>query len=157
MQTTELRDIAAALRTARANGEPIPAPTKTWPVTNPSTASFWGSITMANQASHIARETAAQDRAKLDDLQIEQELARQQLERSMWNRMVPLLRPVRARIAVVALLETLLVGFIFLRPWTQKYRLSSKRIFYRWAHRAWFLKIQMVASRCPLLWAGNNR
>ena len=54
---------------------------------------------MANQASHIARETAAQDRAKLDDLQIEQELARQRLERSMWGRMVPLLRPVRARIS----------------------------------------------------------
>jgi 2-keto-4-pentenoate hydratase len=31
MQTTELRDIAAALRTARANGKPIPAPSKTWP------------------------------------------------------------------------------------------------------------------------------
>jgi len=72
---------------------------------------------MANQASHLTRELAAQDRAKLDDLQIEQELARERLERSMWGRMVPLLRPVRARIAMVALLETLLVGFIFLRPW----------------------------------------
>ena len=72
---------------------------------------------MANQASHLTRELAAQDRAKLDDLQIEQELARERLERSMWGRMVPLLRPVRARIATVALLETLLVGFIFLRPW----------------------------------------
>jgi 2-keto-4-pentenoate hydratase len=31
MQTTELHDVAAALRTARATGEPIPAPTKNWP------------------------------------------------------------------------------------------------------------------------------
>ena len=31
MQTTELRDIAGALRTARANGEPVAAPTTTWP------------------------------------------------------------------------------------------------------------------------------
>jgi 2-keto-4-pentenoate hydratase len=31
MQTTELQDVAAALRTARENREPIPAPTKTWP------------------------------------------------------------------------------------------------------------------------------
>jgi 2-keto-4-pentenoate hydratase len=31
MQTTELHDIAATLRTARENGTPIPAPTKTWP------------------------------------------------------------------------------------------------------------------------------
>ena len=31
MQTSELAEVAAALRTARANGEPITAPTKTWP------------------------------------------------------------------------------------------------------------------------------
>jgi 2-keto-4-pentenoate hydratase len=31
MQTAELHDVAAALRTARATGEPIPAPTKNWP------------------------------------------------------------------------------------------------------------------------------
>ncbi len=31
MQTNELHEIAATLRTARANGEPIPAPSKTWP------------------------------------------------------------------------------------------------------------------------------
>jgi ATP-binding cassette, subfamily B, bacterial len=72
---------------------------------------------MANQASHLTRERAAQDKAHVDDLQIEQELAREKLERSMWGRMVPLLRPVRGRFAAVALLETLLVGFIFLRPW----------------------------------------
>lgn len=32
MQPTDIHDIAAALRTARVNGDPIPAPTKTWPV-----------------------------------------------------------------------------------------------------------------------------
>jgi 2-keto-4-pentenoate hydratase len=31
MQTTELHDVATALRTARATGEPIPPPTKNWP------------------------------------------------------------------------------------------------------------------------------
>jgi 2-keto-4-pentenoate hydratase len=31
MQTHELQDVAATLRAARANGEPITAPTKTWP------------------------------------------------------------------------------------------------------------------------------
>jgi ATP-binding cassette subfamily B protein len=72
---------------------------------------------MANQPSHLAREQAAQDHARHDDLRIEEALARQKLERSMWGRMVPLLRPVRRRIAAVALLETLLVGFVFLRPW----------------------------------------
>jgi 2-keto-4-pentenoate hydratase len=31
MQTNELQDVAATLRAARANGEPVTAPTKTWP------------------------------------------------------------------------------------------------------------------------------
>ena len=72
---------------------------------------------MANRPSHIVREKAEQDKGRLDDLQIEQELAQQRLERSVWGRMLPLLRPVRGRIAAVALLETVLVGFVFLRPW----------------------------------------
>jgi len=72
---------------------------------------------MPNRPSHIVREKAEQDKAKLDDLQVEQELAREKLERSMWSRMVPLLGPVRGRIAAIALLETVLVGFVFLRPW----------------------------------------
>ncbi|HVT08957.1 MAG TPA: ABC transporter ATP-binding protein [Polyangia bacterium] len=72
---------------------------------------------MANRPSHIAREKAEQDKARLEDLQVEQELAKQQLERSVWGRMLPLLRAVRGRIAAVAVLETALVGFIFLRPW----------------------------------------
>jgi ABC-type multidrug transport system fused ATPase/permease subunit len=72
---------------------------------------------MANRASHVARDNTQRDQARLDDLQVEQELARQKLERSMWGRMVPLLRPMRRRVAAVAALEALLVGFIFLRPW----------------------------------------
>src|SRR2546423_12219852 len=72
---------------------------------------------MANRPSHIVREKAEQDKARVDDLQIEQELAKHRLERSVWGRMLPLLRPVRGRIAAVALLETVLVGFVFLRPW----------------------------------------
>ncbi|HSS39439.1 MAG TPA: ABC transporter ATP-binding protein, partial [Polyangia bacterium] len=72
---------------------------------------------MANRPSHIVREKAEQDKARLDDLQIEEELAQQRLERSVWGRMLPLLRPVRGRIAAVALLETTLVAFVFLRPW----------------------------------------
>jgi len=74
---------------------------------------------MASLSNHpgLARETAAQDRARHDDLRVEEQLARQKLERSMWRRMIPLLGPVRGRIAAVALVETVLVGFVFLRPW----------------------------------------
>lgn len=35
MTTFDLRDVAAALRTARADAKPIEAPTKTWPTLDP--------------------------------------------------------------------------------------------------------------------------
>jgi putative ABC transport system ATP-binding protein len=68
-------------------------------------------------ASHIARENAATDGNKDGDLQIEQELAGTDLERSMWGRLWPLLGPVRGRVAAAVAVEALLVGFVFLRPW----------------------------------------
>lgn len=38
MQTTELHDVATTLRTARVNGAPITAPTKTWPALDADSA-----------------------------------------------------------------------------------------------------------------------
>jgi ATP-binding cassette subfamily B protein len=72
---------------------------------------------MAARASSVVRGKTEEAKARLDDLEVEQELARETLERSMWRRMVPLLRPVRGRVAAVALVELTLVGFVFLRPW----------------------------------------
>lgn len=60
------------------------------------------------------RETAALEAT--NDLSIEQELARTTLERSMWRRVLPLVRPIRAYVAMVVALEAALVGSIFLRP-----------------------------------------
>jgi ABC-type multidrug transport system fused ATPase/permease subunit len=72
---------------------------------------------MPRKSDRDAREHAADQKGRRDDLQIEQELARTALDRSMWARLVPLLRPVRARVATAVAIEVLLVGFVFLRPW----------------------------------------
>ena len=53
----------------------------------------------------------------LNDIELEQALAQKALDRSMFWRLLPLLAPVRGRIAAVVLLELLLVGAIFVRPW----------------------------------------
>ncbi|MBT9516004.1 MAG: ABC transporter ATP-binding protein [Methyloversatilis discipulorum] len=53
----------------------------------------------------------------LNDIELEQALAKKALDRSMFWRLLPLLAPVRGRIAAVVLLELLLVGAIFVRPW----------------------------------------
>ena len=53
----------------------------------------------------------------LNDIELEQSLAKQSLDRNMFWRLLPLLRQVRGKIATVIALEILLVGVIFIRPW----------------------------------------
>jgi ATP-binding cassette subfamily B protein len=53
----------------------------------------------------------------LSDIELEQMLAKQHLDRGMFHRLLPLLAPVRRQIGLVVLLETLLVTAIFVRPW----------------------------------------
>lgn len=59
----------------------------------------------------------ARGQRPLSDIELEQALAKQALDRSMFGRLLPLLRPVRGRIGLVIALECLLVAAIFLRPW----------------------------------------
>ncbi|MFJ9990014.1 ABC transporter ATP-binding protein [Pseudomonas putida] len=51
------------------------------------------------------------------DLEIEQTLARQALDRGMLHRLLPLMRPIRSAILTVIGIELLLVFIVFLRPW----------------------------------------
>jgi len=57
-----------------------------------------------------------QERA-LNDIELEQALAKKSLDRNMFWRLLPLLNLVKGRVATVVVLETLLVAVIFIRPW----------------------------------------
>lgn len=61
----------------------------------------------------------------LTDIQLEEALAKKSLERGMFNRLLPLLRPVRGLVIAAVALEALLVGSIFLRPWFVKVTIDS--------------------------------
>ena len=52
----------------------------------------------------------------LSDIEIEEMLARQALDRGMLHRLLPLLRPIRGAILTVIALEVVLVFTVFLRP-----------------------------------------
>ncbi len=56
-------------------------------------------------------------RGGLSDLELEQELANQPLDRRMVARILPLLRPVRGLVLGAVLLELAVVGATFARPW----------------------------------------
>jgi ATP-binding cassette subfamily B protein len=56
-------------------------------------------------------------RGALNDIELEQLLARQSLQRGVFTRLLPLLAPVRRRVALVLAVELALVASIFLRPW----------------------------------------
>jgi putative ABC transport system ATP-binding protein len=53
----------------------------------------------------------------LSDIELEQLLAKQDLDRGMFGRLLPLLRPVRAAVAGAVALEVVLVALNFVRPW----------------------------------------
>jgi putative ABC transport system ATP-binding protein/ATP-binding cassette subfamily B protein len=63
-----------------------------------------------------SREAIANDKAH-GDLAIEQELAQTVLDRNMFRRMTPLLRPVGGHVATVIAIECVIVVTVFLRPW----------------------------------------
>ncbi len=56
-------------------------------------------------------------RRALSDIEIEEALAKQRLDRGMFRRLLPLLGPVRHLVAGVIALEVALVVAVFLRPW----------------------------------------
>lgn len=56
-------------------------------------------------------------RKAMSDIEIEEALAQRPLNAIIVDRLLPLLRPVRREIALVACFEVLLVGAMFARPW----------------------------------------
>ncbi|MDO9180565.1 MAG: ABC transporter ATP-binding protein [Agitococcus sp.] len=59
----------------------------------------------------------ARGKSALSDIELEEALAKQSLERGMFWRLLPLLKPVKALIFSAIAIELLLVGTIFMRPW----------------------------------------
>jgi ABC-type multidrug transport system fused ATPase/permease subunit len=53
----------------------------------------------------------------LNDIELEQALAKRALDRNMFWRMLPLLKPVSLLISLVVLIELILVIAVFIRPW----------------------------------------
>jgi len=110
----------------------------------------------STQPSHLARERAATEGAKRDDLAVEEELAQAALARSVWRRLWPLLGPVRGRIAAVLGLELALVALIFLRPWFV--RLAIDRTFTRAADGRLHLQsalLAWLAAGMAACWVGR--
>lgn len=64
----------------------------------------------------MATDTLSRKRV-LSDIELEQSLARQPLDRGMLRRLLPLLRPVWRAVAGAAVLELLVVAANFARPW----------------------------------------
>lgn len=72
-------------------------------------------MTQRDPNGGLAREREASERAATD-LEEEELLAKAQLERSVFRRLVPLLAPVRSLVSGVVVLEVVLVVLIFARP-----------------------------------------
>lgn len=53
----------------------------------------------------------------LSDIELEEALAKKSLNRGMFSRLLPLLKPVRGWVLTAIVIEALLVGAIFMRPW----------------------------------------
>lgn len=62
---------------------------------------------------------------KLSDLQIEEKLAKTQIKRNMFHRLIPLIQPVKHLIIALIAVEFFQVLTIFVRPWVVKYVLDT--------------------------------
>lgn len=78
----------------------------------------------------------------LSDIEIEEALAKKGLDRSMFNRLLPLLTPVRGRILAVIGLELVLVFAVFLRPWFVRELLDRGLVLHG---NTWWLDTPLVA------------
>jgi ATP-binding cassette subfamily B protein len=72
---------------------------------------------MAIRSERIPNDVVKSQNAQASrDLDVEQELAQTSLERNMFGRLLPLLRPVRRELTTMVVIEMVLVTTIFLRP-----------------------------------------
>ena len=91
----------------------------------------------------------------LSDIELEEALAQQSLDRGMFSRLLPLVRPVRHLVLATILIETVLVASIFLRPWLIKLAIDKGLV--RHGH-SWTVNgrlMLLIAGGMMLAWAAR--
>ena len=93
--------------------------------------------------------------AALSDIELEEALAQKSLDRGMFGRLLPLVRPVRHLVLATILIETVLVASIFLRPWLIKLAIDKGLV--RHGH-SWTVNshlILLIAGGMMLAWTAR--
>jgi ATP-binding cassette subfamily B protein len=94
---------------------------------------------------YLEYRMSRQSKKNLSDIEIEETLAKQALNRSMFKKLLPLLGTVKKRIALVIALQLILAYIIFLRPWFVRELLDRGLIF---EHGQWTMDKHL------LIWLG---
>src|SRR5580698_8647251 len=107
------------------------------------TGNCWGSTVMSD---------LVKGQSALSDIELEEALAQQSLNRSMFSRLVPLVRPVRHFVLAAVGIEILLVGAVFTRPWLIRQAIDKGLV-----HRGGSLSVDthvvaLVAGGMVLAW-----
>ena len=91
----------------------------------------------------------------LNDIEMEEVFAKKSLNRSMFSRLVPLLHPVRSRVAAAIGIEILLVTAIFLRPWLIRLLIDKGLIRQGGGWAVQYDYVQWLAFAMALTWAAR--
>ena len=91
----------------------------------------------------------------LSDIEMEEVFAKKSLNRGMFSRLLPLLKPVRKRVITVIGIEILLVTAIFLRPWLIRLLIDQGLIREGAGWRVQYEYVQWLALGMALTWSAR--
>jgi putative ABC transport system ATP-binding protein len=91
----------------------------------------------------------------LSDIEMEEVFAKKSLNRGMFSRLLPLLKPVRKRVIAVVCIEILLVTAIFLRPWLIRLLIDKGLIRQGTGWAVQYEYVQWLALMMALTWAAR--
>jgi len=91
----------------------------------------------------------------LSDIEMEEVFAKKSLNRGMFSRLWPLLKPVRHRVGAVVVIELLLVTAIFLRPWLIRELIDHGLVREGAGWRVDHEIVQWLAIAMALTWAAR--
>jgi len=91
----------------------------------------------------------------LSDIELEEALAQKRLDRGMFGRLVPLLRPVRHLLLATIAIELVLVGAVFMRPWMIKVAIDQGLVRHGTSWRVDTHVMGFVASAMTVAWVAR--